>query len=292
MNPYEIIQTVAFPLTKEGGNPCPVVLNHKELSNEKMQGLAKQLGFETCFVGPSELKECTFRFRYFVPNHEMEMCVHATISGVTVLVQQELITESPVFIETKLGPIEVKWSKVDGEVEVQVFQFLPQFKNNIPTIEKVCRALNIEASDLGEGQVAAISTSRYKLMVPLKSKEVLNSLSPNYSYLWDVCDEYEITGFYPFAIESLNNHVQARQFPNKAGYNEDAATGVAASGLGVYLYVNQIFPVQENGWHKYKIKQGIAMNRPSYIESDILVDNQEIIRTSITGKAIVLNKCN
>ncbi|MEZ2737170.1 PhzF family phenazine biosynthesis protein, partial [Aneurinibacillus aneurinilyticus] len=80
--------------------------------------------------------------------------------------------------------------------------------------------------------------------------------------------------------------VQARQFPKRAGYNEDPATGVAASALGAYLTENKVFYPLKDGWNSYKIIQGIAMGRPSIIKSETFIQENKIIRTRVKGNAI------
>lgn len=284
-----IFQTVVFPLNTNGGNPCPVILNGDGLTTDDMQDLAKQLGHETCFVTSSDRVDCDFKFRYFVPNFEMEMCVHATVGSVTVLIEQGLIKKSPLNIQTLLGPIEVSWEKNKGEIEVEVAQFLPKISDYVPTTIEICEALNIKTTELSNDHVQSVSTSRFKLMVPLKSLDTLQNLKPNYDKLWELCDQYGFTGFYPYAIENYAQKViQARQFPNNAGYVEDPATGVAASALGAYFYLHEIFPNSPSGWHTYHIKQGIAMGKPSYLQARIYSEHGMIVKTGIKGKAVIL----
>ena len=288
MGKYQVIQTVVFPMGDNGGNPCPVVLNGDFLTSGEMQEIAKELGHETCFVTKSHQDACEFRFRYFVPNFEMEMCVHATIGSVTVLVKKGLVRKSPLMIETLLGPITLNWETTNDEIEVEVTQFLPKINENVPTIAEICEALNVKTHDLVGESIQSISTSRFKLIIPLTSPDVLHKLKPDYKKIWKLCDHYSITGFYPFAIEDETHKViQARQFPNKAGYNEDPATGVAASALGAYLYLHDTFPKTETGLSTYHIKQGAAMGKPSYIEAKIYSENGIIQQTSIKGKAII-----
>src|SRR5699024_12041919 len=84
-----LIKTTVFPYSKEGGNPCPVTLNADHLSDEEMRAVAEKYKAEAGFISQSKHADCDFQFRYFVPNHEMEMCVHATIACATVLVHQD-----------------------------------------------------------------------------------------------------------------------------------------------------------------------------------------------------------
>lgn len=288
MGKYQVIHTVVFPLGGNGGNPCPVVLDGDFLTSEEMQEIAKELGHETCFVTKSDLDACEFCFRYFVPNFEIEMCVHATIGSVTVLVKKGFVRKSPLLIETLLGPITVNWETKNDEIEVEVAQFLPEINENVPTIAEICEALNVKTHDVVGESIQSISTSRFKLIIPLTSTTVLHNLKPSYKKIWKLCDQYRITGFYPFAIEDETHKViQARQFPNKAGYNEDPATGVAASALGAFLYLHDTFPKTETGLSTYHVKQGVAMGKPSYIEAKVYSEKGIIQQTSIKGKAII-----
>ncbi|MED0670740.1 PhzF family phenazine biosynthesis isomerase [Aneurinibacillus aneurinilyticus] len=283
----EVVNTTVFSLENGGGNPCPVVLNADSLTTDKMQKMTKDFAHESAFVLKSTRSDCDIKIRFFVPLHEMEMCIHATIGSITVLVNRGVIKHSPTIVETMLGPIKVEWEVKGSNLDVNVEQFSPEFLNVNPTVEEICKALCIGIDDINNFPIQSVSTSRYKLIIPLKSVGTLNNLKPNFEYLWKLCDEFNTTGFYPFAIEQESKQcVQARQFPKRAGYNEDPATGVAASALGAYLTENKVFYPLKDGWNSYKIIQGIAMGRPSIIKSETFIQENKIIRTRVKGNAI------
>ncbi|WP_022792341.1 PhzF family phenazine biosynthesis protein [Marinococcus halotolerans] len=283
---YQVVQTTVFSMEKGGGNPCPVVLDADHLSTKTMQQMTKEFAHESAFVISSTRPDCDLKLRFFVPSHEMEMCIHATIGSITVLVHKGAISHSPVTVETMLGPVNVKWEKHDSKLEISVEQFPPGFLNTVPSREEIGRALNIEPEELAEWPVQSVSTSRYKLIIPLKSVETLNMLQPDFNYLWDLCDEFNTTGFYPFAVSQQHEkYVQARQFPQRAGYPEDPATGVAASALGAYLTAHKVLPPVEEGWNTFRIIQGVAMGKPSMIESETFVQDNQIVNTRIKGSA-------
>ncbi|MYL64417.1 hypothetical protein GLW07_13755 [Bacillus hwajinpoensis] len=110
-------------------------------------------------------------------------------------------------------------------------------------------------------------------------------LKADFETHWKLCDDVGTSGFYPFAIDE-NRNVHARQFPKRAGYHEDPA-GVAASALGAYLAVHQVFGLSGDGWKSYRVIQGVAMGRPSVIRSEVFIEDNEIRRTRIKGSAIV-----
>jgi PhzF family phenazine biosynthesis protein len=102
--------------------------------------------------------------------------------------------------------------------------------------------------------------------------------------LWKLCDQFDTTGFYPFAENEAGapNAYLARQFPKRAGYTEDPATGVAACALGAYLtrYCRHTM-----GWRYFRSHQGHAMGKPSLLEVGAYLENEYIIKTCVSGKA-------
>lgn len=283
---YKTIHTVVFQAREGGGNPCPVTLEADGLTTEQMQAMTRDFGVESAFLMRPTRSDCHVRARYFVPLHEMEMCIHATVACATVLAEEMLVTDSPIVIETVLGPVQVSWERREDGIDVGVEQFLPKFQPRNPTREEICRVLRIPETALAEGPIQSAATSRFKLIVPLASREILNALEPDFEALWELCDQYETTGFYPFAREEQAEGTVffARQFPKRAGYNEDPATGVAASALSAYLAQHQIVPIQA-GWNSFTIFQGEAMGRPSVIGADVFVEAGRITRTRVRGRA-------
>ena len=223
-----IVYTRVFSGGPCGGNPCPVVLNADNLPVAEGTVLVEKFGAETILVVKPINDIADFELRYFVPRHEMEMCVHGTIAAVTVLYKNGSINKSNVNFDTALGNIEVACDEINGELRVSVYQFPPQFAESSPPIDEVCSALRISVNEieLDRGPIISVSKSRHKLIVPLVSQVALDSLSPDYENLWELCDHYQTTGFYPFATSTSGalGDFAARQFPCRAGYNEDPAT--------------------------------------------------------------------
>lgn len=286
-----VVHTTVFSATPDGGNPCPVVFDdNNSLTTAQMQGLAARFGHETAFVLKPTQANADLRLRYFVPNHEMEMCIHATVGTVTVLVERKIITRSPVSIETPLGVIKAYWSRENGPITVMVEQFAPVFAATNPTVAEVAQALGIAPTliDTQVGPIQSVSTSRAKLMVPLRDFQVLDSLQPDFEVLWALCDRYRITGFYPFTLNTRQPGFasDARQFPLRAGYNEDPATGVAACALAAYLAEHQ---KGWDGWNGFQIAQGFAMGRPSTIRAEAYLESGEVTAVRVGGSALILS---
>ncbi len=287
-----VIHTLVFSAAPGGGNPCPVVFNCEQFASEQMKFAAAHYMEETAFVISPEEADCDVKLRYFVPNHEMEMCVHATIGSIAAQAHKLLIEKKEVKVEIPIGKISAFWEQREDHYEVTVGQFLPQFSTDNPVISQVAAALNISEKTIAleNGPIQSVSTSRAKLMVPIRDKKNLDSLTPNFDCLWRLCDQYNTTGFYPFTIEASQGKIfiYARQFPKRAGYNEDAATGLAACALGTYLARYEVVSPKVDGWQTFEIHQGYAMGRPSVLYAEVMVKNGEISDVRIKGKADII----
>ncbi|WP_414045086.1 PhzF family phenazine biosynthesis protein [Macrococcus equi] len=275
----KIYNTTVFSHNNEGGNPCPVVLEADELTYDDMIGIAKKLKLEVGFVLNSSNSSCEYKFKYFVPNKEMEMCVHATIACVTVLKEKKYLNKNKFSVETLAGILDIEIIEEDLDFKVKVKQGKPEISNQYIDKLEIANALNISVDQLSDSPVKNVSTSRFKTIIELKDLEKLNELKPNYDYLWEVCDKIESTGLYPF-VKDDNNIYHARQFPNNTGYIEDSATGVAASALGIYVRDVMNYPFDE-----LKVYQGFAMNSPS--EIDVINDNES---NSVMGSANFIDR--
>lgn len=193
-----MISTTVFSDGPGGGNPAPVFLDADLMTSEEMQKAAAELGQEAVFVLRPETDDCDVRLRYFVPDHELSICAHDTIGAVTVMLQEGLLKGNSAVIGTGAGPVHVDWEKDDRGTLVMMEQFLPEFRADVPAADYLLQALRIPAESLAvspEVPAECVSTSRFKLMVPVKDRETLDSLKPDLELLWSLCDECGCSGF-------------------------------------------------------------------------------------------------
>ena len=103
-----------FPSGTRGGNPCPLVTDARELTAGQMRAMAAHYGHESAFV--TNVSGSTVTLRYFVPRHEMRMCVHATIAAVTALASAGILTGGQASISTASGeqrrPARPSWTRI------------------------------------------------------------------------------------------------------------------------------------------------------------------------------------
>ena len=288
-----VMHTRVFAAGKGGGNPCPVIVDQMGMiQGSSMQALARRFGLETVFIVPPQQKGAGLRLRYFVPDHEMGVSGHATIAAVTVALLARTLDHNPVRIETSSGMFEASWTRQANEYRITLEQNAPVF-GSVTAPERAAWVLGIQAGDIAsaESPVQSVSVSRAKLLVPLRDVRILNHLTPDFEALWRLCEEEQVSGLYPFTrhTEQRKVNAEARQFPLRAGFREDAATGVAAAALGAYLARYDL--ASAAGHHEFRIAQGYAMGAPSVIEAtvDCSADGH-ITRTAIRGVAQIVRR--
>ncbi|KAJ5881931.1 uncharacterized protein N7529_000603 [Penicillium soppii] len=275
-----------------GGNPLPVVLNTKHMSNAEMQAIATQHSYESGFVFPAPAdSHCDYEYRFWTPGHEMEMCGHATL-GISWLMSKRGMIPDNLRILTKSGIVDVKVTKTshgaDDEIWVEVsqpkYKVMDRVENPVHVIE-ILSVLGISKGDLAPGlHILNAATSRVKTLVPLRSVHALHALKPDFPRVKELCQTIGSTGLYPYAVSNLAlQEYEARQFPQNVGYPEDAATGIAASALAFRLLVDGSVHDMDRA---IKVRQGTAMGKPSEISVRFRKSGDDVDGCWIGGTAM------
>lgn len=265
--PATVSLVSVFPAAENGGNPAPIVLDADAMTADDMRAVAAHYGHESAFVMAPEHAGNAWRFRFFVPNHEMEMCGHATLGALWVLRRAGRWDGSPVTIETLSGRVEGRLASDGEHIEVSQPAGRTEPVIDASAIGAICAALRISPDDIALEGICNAATSRVKTLVPLRSVEQLQALAPDFTTMLATCDAIGSTGLYPCAREDVGNGralpvLQARQFPRASGYPEDAATGIAAAAL---LYGARRYGWVAPGERGVVVRQGVAMGHPSAI---------------------------
>jgi len=260
-----------------GGNPAPIVIDATGMSDADMQAVARHYGHESGFVLPAAPgSRCDYEFRFWVPNHEMSMCGHATVGAVWLLHQAGRLQRDRLTIQTRSGEVAVRITgDTDQGAAVEISQPmgrvepLPQ-----PRQDEILDALGITDAQLAPLPIQNACTSRVKPLIPLSNPAVLDALQPRFDRIEGVCERIGSTGLYPYAISDAGRQIfDARQFPRASGYPEDAATGIAASALSFGLLASGMV---EASTRTITIRQGRAMKRPSQISVRFSVESSHV----------------
>ncbi|KAJ5168863.1 uncharacterized protein N7482_004457 [Penicillium canariense] len=258
---------------EDGGNPTTIFLDADNLSSGQMQALTKEGGHECGFVlrGRAGVENpSNFTMRYWVPNHEMEMCGHATVGAVWIMDQLGLLPpDGRILISTKSGEVEARVDREGGSgSETRVFVSQPAGAvEDLPDnrVLETLSSLGITPDELAPGyKIQNGCTSRMKTLIPLKNHNILDRLRLDPDAVLEVCEKIHSTGLYPYAVINAEDQVvEARQFPKSAGYAEDPATGIAAAALAFGLLRNGMLPIQTT--RPLFVRQGWFMGKPSEI---------------------------
>ncbi|MGE5627551.1 MAG: PhzF family phenazine biosynthesis protein [Solirubrobacterales bacterium] len=274
----------AFTERKFCGNPAGVVI-HENLSVDFMQKFAEEVRFsETAFV--KKIDESNFEIRFFTPTAEVELCGHATIASFRALLDSKIIrNNNKYFMKTLVATLPVY---VDNSY-IMMEQAEPILGKTFHDYSTLAEIFKINSSGIGDMKYnlvpQAASTGLWDIMLPLKSKEVLYSLNPDFKKLAEYSRVKCVGGVHAFTLDSVDSIAMCRNFCPLFGIPEEAATGTSNGALLYYLYKNDVINKFEES---YTFLQGHSMGRPSEISVKIVNKNNPKIM--VGGKAVVISR--
>ena len=248
MKKISVLHYDAFTEIPNKGNPAGVVLEGEKYTEEEMQKIAKEVGFnETAFVLPSDCAD--LQIRYFTPGHEVNLCGHATIATVYALKTHGLLPEKEIFsIETKAGvlPIRINQNK-QSSFSITMKQVTPQFKEFKGSHQELAEALGMKESDLDRNNpILYGNTGLWTLLVPIKELHAFSKMNVNNELFPSILKEFPHSSIHPFCLETydVNATMHGRHFSSPySGTIEDPVTGTASGVMGAYYvtYVNELW---------------------------------------------------
>ncbi|HCX60858.1 PhzF family phenazine biosynthesis protein [Sedimentibacter sp.] len=280
----------AFTYKDSGGNGAGVFLLDKELTNEKKQQIAADIGLsETAFVLMDD--ENNYNVSFFTPLCEVDLCGHATIAAFFYLGLTGHIKGfneiKKVYQHTKLGKLEIdavfKGSTIDYVLmQQQTPQIYDEFDGD--DLGEIAGSLNISVENIGLKDLiikpTIVSTGLKDVIIPVKSRDILNKLDVNMRLINDLSHIYDVVGYHVYTIE--NNQVFARNFAPRVGIDEECATGTSNGALGCLLYGKNIIS------DEFSVIQGESMNEASQIF--VKVENiNGTLDVRVGGKASIVN---
>lgn len=280
----------AFTRTVGTGNRAGVVLDAEGLCEQKMQEIAAFAGYsETAFVFPSKGEDYDIHVRYFTPEFEVPICGHATIATHFLRAQFFGTEDYQVKAKTGAGILPVQVSGSEENRLVTMTQGLVEYGAvlNIEENNRLLRGLGIEQADLIDGlPVQIVSTGHSKVMVPLKSRRVLDAIKPDAELLSLLSRKIECNGFFPFTIDNKSKSLQTfgRMFAPAIGILEDPVTGNANGPAGAYLYKYGLVTVAPE--ITYAGHQGFTLRKPGTVFVTLKKKN-DILTVEVAGNAVL-----
>ncbi|MFV7762279.1 PhzF family isomerase [Shewanella algae] len=289
----QLFQVDAFTAELFAGNPAGVVLNADGLNERQMQNIARELNnSETAFIFNTPGADYDIEVRFFTPTQEVPICGHATVSAHYVYAKSRSVTDGTVIQKTGAGKLPVTIAPEEGDISVLMTQGKVEFG-------AILSAAQVESLLLGTGlpegalvtdlPVQIVSTGHSKVMVPLKSKALLEQVALDESKLVALSREIGCNGFYLFTLESEEEGVLAagRMFAPAIGITEDPVTGNANGPLGAYLTHYGSLPASMQG-SEFSIAQGEQMGRKGYMQVRVFADKETVHKVQIKGRARIV----
>ncbi|MDZ5473001.1 PhzF family phenazine biosynthesis protein [Bacillus sp. 31A1R] len=290
MKTIKVYHVDAFTNQTFGGNAAGVVPDAKDLTNEEMQKIARELNLsETAFILPARNNDAHYRIKYYTPTSEIDFCGHATVALSWVLGTEfdwKQKTDE-LRLETNIGMVPVKWSINNGELEsVIMTQVVPQVKEFDIRIDEITRLLGINEKDLdSQYPIKLAYTGNWHLLVPMKTRKAMDEALPLIEELGSMNREHFISTTHLFTFENVDDcELYTRDFAPAVGIAEDPVTGSANGALAGYLVKENIIKLEEN--LQFKIAQGHSVGRPGTLH--IFIDQTEqgpIVR--VGGQAVI-----
>ena len=213
------------------------------------------------------------------------MCGHATVATYSLLFQKSLLKPGNYKQELKAGVLGVEIQD-DGMIIME--QSLPKFSENISS--KDITNVFDEAVIVRGLTPQVVSTGLRDILLPVATREQLFSLKPNFEKMADLNKRTNSIGVHAFTLDTIDPKAIAhcRNFAPLYGITEESATGSSNGALSCYLYHHG--KLNNKDLHTMKVEQGYSMDKPSEIFVGLEVNNQQIIKVSVGGKAILFDE--
>ncbi len=276
----------SFTFENKGGNGAGVVVLNEQIPDSKKLDIANKVGLsETAFILKSG--ENDYDVSFFTPVCEVELCGHATIAAFYYLGKMDNIKGNnetkTVYQNTKAGRLKIEITFKDNDVDyVLMQQSEPRIYDELNQINQIANSLNIEEKFIGlnnyDIKPTVVSTGLKDIMIPVKSREVLNNIKANFKLIEDISYENDVVGYHVFTIDE--GKLFARNFAPKVGINEECATGTSNGALGSLLYSKGLI------LNQIEVIQGESMNEKSLIFVKVN-KNDDVMDVYVGGKAYI-----
>jgi trans-2,3-dihydro-3-hydroxyanthranilate isomerase len=261
-----------FTDTALTGNQLAVFTDGRDVDDELMQKLAKEMNFsETVFVLPSE-NGGHARIRIFTPANELPFAGHPVLGSAYVLAGPMQLGE--IRLETGAGVVPVRLEREGARITFGwMSQPIPKHEpfdkaDAVQELLGIRSRLPVELYHQGPGFA----------YFEVESKEALAALTPDFGALGRVTD-YGISCF-----AGSGTDWKTRMFAPASGVPEDPATGSAAGPLTMHLARHGRVGFDE----EIEISQGVEVGRPSTLYARVTGTPEAVETIEVGGSAVIV----
>ncbi|MCG8548467.1 MAG: PhzF family phenazine biosynthesis protein [Alphaproteobacteria bacterium] len=290
MSGYPFFVANVFAEAAYTGNHVSVVCDCKDMSAERMQTIAWEIG-PAAFLTSNEPEGGCYPLRVFTPSREIHYCGHPVL-GAAHIIQTELVRRSIPSIEIRMssGPMSLGLSYEGGSLSsLGMVQDKAVFGSVLDRQAVMDCLLNIAPEDLHpELPIQEVSTGLPYVVVPLRSLEVIRRVGIDdaaFAQLTANSDAKIMLLFTPES-ESAENNIHMRVFAHYYGVPEDPGTGSAGGALGAYLLDRGFLGKNRLDM---RVEQGYAINRPSLlrVQADLRAED---INVTVSGSVVTVGR--
>jgi trans-2,3-dihydro-3-hydroxyanthranilate isomerase len=255
-----------FARKRYEGNQLAVVQDGRDLSDEEMQAIAREMNYsETTFILSGGGGEEAFPVRIFTPESEVPFAGHPTL-GTAYIIQRHVIGRpvERLVLDLKAGKIPVTFEAGEGMDLLWMTQNAPQFGPSVDS-GALAQALGLSAGDLAADLPAQeVSTGLPFLIAPLRSLDAVRRARVNRDCFFPLVEQTRARAVLVFARGSYEpaNDLNVRVFVDYYGIPEDPATGSANGCLAAYL---SRYGVLGSDVVEARVEQGFEIHRPSLL---------------------------
>ena len=290
---FRLYQVDAFTRTPFCGNPATVVLGAEVLTEDEMRLIAREAaGQDVAFVLASESPDYDVELRFFSPRREVSFIGHATIAAHYVRALAHGVPKGPVRQMSGNSIYEIDVEGRGRALRVSVHLTPAGFGPVVPEERRgpVLDALGISSSSLHpDCPMQVMTRANSRLIIGLRSPEVLDSLQPRMDALVALTPHVGADGFFVFAMQPGTDPLttESRMFCPMIGVPEDPVSGNAHGMLGVYLVHHGLLVA--NG-HPARLigHQGRFVERPGQVEVQVTGSGKRATAVQVAGDATIV----
>lgn len=284
-NKINVAHYEAFSDIPGKGNPAGIVFDSDNLTEEQMQIIAKNVGFnETAFLLKSI--KADLRIRFFTPGHEMNLCGHGTVASIYGLMKRNNVTASQdLSIETLAGILNVHYDHEHQEIKMA--QACAEFMEFHGDLDQLMGSIGLLKGDIDlRFPVVYGSTGIWTLILPVRNLDAFLRMKPDNKRFKEILTQIPTASIHPICLETFEKTCTMHGRHFSASHSEtieDPVTGTASGVMGAY-YISYIEPSDET---EILIEQGNEIGRKGMVRVYAEKKNS-FINVNISGKAVYM----
>jgi len=271
-----------FTATAFGGNQLAVLPEADGLSTAAMQTIAREFNFsETTFVSRVPGQEDCFDVRIFTPTSELAFAGHPTIGTACVLSGGGYAKGRDLTLREGIGPIAAHVEDRDGAAYATMTLpgRLDRPMDGAPSLQNLAAILSTPGHDIVQSFCASLGLPFH--FVQLASQDAVDRSKLDRQSWARHMSGAAAPQVFLFAGDPRNGaELYARMFAPALGIAEDPATGSACAAL-VAAVADRATDADMS--LRLRIRQGVAMGRPSNIEACAVKNAGALTSVSVGG---------